>query len=114
MGENSGRGMLEMLFGFCFKLEGKRRERAAKERANIAAAFWLSVVDDCDGCLVMGTEAMVKAQCLVDTFFFSPMLSGGTAWSYISWTRLHPSCLPHGYIQQPHFHFLPAVMVPAR
>lgn len=61
-----------MLFGFCFKLEGKRRERAAKERANIAAAFWLSVVDDCDGCLVMGTEAMVKAQCLVDTFFFSP------------------------------------------
>lgn len=61
-----------MLFGFCFKLEGKRRECAAKERANIAAAFWLSVVDDCDGCLVMGTEAMVKAQCLVDTFFFSP------------------------------------------
>lgn len=99
---------------FALNWRGKKRECAAKERANIAAAFWLSVVDDCDGCLVMGTEAMVKAQCLVDTFFFSPMLSGGTAWSYISWTRLHPSCLPRGYIQQPRFHFLPAVMVPAR
>ena len=61
MGESSGRGMLEMLLGFSFKLEGKR-ERAAKERANTAAAFWLPVVHDCGGCLVMGTEAMVKAQ----------------------------------------------------
>lgn len=57
---------------FALNWRGKKRECAAKERANIAAAFWLSVVDDCDGCLVMGTEAMVKAQCLVDTFFFFP------------------------------------------
>lgn len=64
--------------------------------------FWLSVAHDCDGCSVMGTEAMVKAQCFVNTFFFPPMLFGGTTWLYISWTRSHPSCLPHGDMQQSH------------
>lgn len=80
MGEKSETRMLEMLVGFCFRLEGKRGMCSNSDPST--AAFWLPLVYGCDGYMLRGTESMFSAssgvQHIVDTVF-SPMVSAGTA-----------------------------------